>query len=162
MIDPSRHHLPEVVLDALRALTDGFSKAGCADPHAAGIHMTTMVVKYWGGLQAYVPAVGNASNSSRFCDELKTWCTEYLMAVQMDAEEAHLAADIVVGTFRQVFSGFVLYLPQDKWSWRKELSDRFNGHNMVDMCREYRLTTSNFYKILFEERNCKAAQKTSA
>jgi Mor family transcriptional regulator len=154
MIDPERHELPEIVTTTLMLLRDAFEKVGATDPMLAARQLTGQILRHWGGLQAYVTPV-ESSVTPRICTEIAIWTTELLGALGMEDEEAATAAEEVAAMFRSHYGGCVLYLPVDRWSFRAELSKMFNGHNVVDCCRRFRITQKELYKYVYEERNAK-------
>ena len=151
MLDPEHHDLPEIVLSLLECLEASMVSSGAPDPVLASRTLAGQILRYWGGIQAYVPEMGSKF-CSRFLDEIRTWCRETVSATGADQEDADDIALAVAEAVQLYFAGMLLRLPKDRWSYRADLVRRFNSHNQVDLCREFGITTSNLYKIVYEER----------
>jgi Mor family transcriptional regulator len=152
MIDPERHDLPDSVLDLLGVIQEAMTEVGCPDPVTGAGQITGMILRNWGGIDAYVAPPGARVNP-RFIEEIAIWSQTAMRALGMDDVAASSGAEHVAATVRQTYGGLSFRLPKDRWSFRAEMSARFNGHNQVDLCREFGLGTSTFYRMIFEERN---------
>ena len=158
MLDPERHDLPEIVLSLLACLEASMVSAGAPDPILSSRTLAGQVLRHWGGIQAYI-APPESKITPRFTEEARIWCAETVASTGASDELADAIATQVARDLRQHFAGLVLYLPKDKWSFRAELNDLFNGHNQVDLCRRFNLTTAFLYRIVFDERNGPKSQK---
>jgi Mor family transcriptional regulator len=152
MLDPERHDLPEIVISLLACLEASMVSTGAPDPVLASRTLAGQILRHWGGIQAYI-AAPESKLTPRFTEEARIWCAETVAATGASDELANAIASQVARDLRQHFAGQVLYLPKDKWSFRADLNREFNGHNQVDLCRRYGLTTSFLYRVVFDERN---------
>lgn len=151
-LDPDRYELPEIVLITLAVLRSAAVQIpGLKDPETVVRQIGAQILKYWGGIQTYVCPV-NSKVSPRVCDEIQIWAQECLLAVGLEEEEAALGAVAITGAFRSYFSGTVIYFPRDRWTYRHEVAQAYNSHNMVELCRRYNLTSHYLYQIVVEER----------
>lgn len=157
MLDPERHDLPEVVLGMMAVIEESMRRMAVSDPVTASRQLSTQILKMWGGIQAYI-APPTAKVSPRFIEEVRVWAEECLAALGHHEEVAAQVATQVAADLRQHFAGVVLYLPKDRWTFRTELNRLFNGHNQVELCRKFGLTTATLYKLVWDERNGKSSK----
>lgn len=152
VLDPDRYELPEIVLITLAVLRSAAVQIpGLKDPELVVRQIGGQIVKYWGGIQTYVCPV-NSKVTPRICDEIQIWAQECLQAVGLEEEEAAMGAAALTRAFQSYFAGTVIYLPRDRWTFRREVAEAYNSHNMVELCRRYSLTSYHLYRIVVEER----------
>ena len=152
MLDPERHDLPEIVLSLLACIEATMEETGAPDPVLGSKQLTGQILRQWGAIQVFVTAPGSKV-TSRFIEEIRIWCEQTARAIGAEEEHAAEIARRVAAAINLTFAGTVLYLPRDRWTYRAELSRRFDGHNLVELCREYRIGSATLYRIVFEERN---------
>jgi Mor family transcriptional regulator len=139
--------------DAAREMVD-VAEAALGN-HAQAVKVVRAILRYFGGQLIYLPLSADHIGS-KVLDDLR--------GVVAD-EIGDGDADRLLGPWSKMFGGMQLYMPLEASAFRDEIADeiyaRYNGTTgcMADLCREYRTSYVQIYRLYHRGRERKTARQ---
>jgi hypothetical protein len=111
----------------------------------------------WGGAYPYVPQGGDAVILRDIAHNLAKFC----VMVGWNANNALSLAALVQVRLGQLYGGAFVYVPrQDTRKGRDAaIYDEFNGSNLLELSRKYRVGFTSIYKAIHRERTRRGKER---